>query len=207
MLNTDWLIRPWSCIDSQRGRTPPRAMVSKARPTRPSYSLPSMSATLCISPKMAFLMTPPRMMVSSVSTPVADPLPYLSSKNSPRGTYVEDLDASYRWWPLQDEHLTEGTHVLEDPVSKMTVNVWGGVPMDIFPKYCMSTKLERGTGTDRPSPVPLIVRAGLTNCTFCGGWSVFFWRRFAIFLRPKGSQRRRFDAGSSPSFNPFFSWV
>lgn len=38
---------------------------------------------------------------------------------------------------LQDglEQYTEGTHRLEEPVSKITVKSWAGVPMEMVPKY------------------------------------------------------------------------
>lgn len=42
------------------------------------------------------------------------------------------------------EHCSEGTHMLEDPVSKITLKYWPGVPMYMGPKYwaCGNEKYE-----------------------------------------------------------------
>ena len=34
---------------------------------------------------------------------------------------------------LRNEHFDDGTHKLDEPVSKRTLNSCGGVPIEIFP--------------------------------------------------------------------------
>lgn len=46
------------------------------------------------------------------------------------------------------EQCTDGTQRLEEPVSKITVKFWGGVPIPITPKY-WACKAEEGNHEQR----------------------------------------------------------
>ena len=59
---------------------------------------------------------------------------------------------------LKPRHRADGTHRLEEPVSKITVNGCGGVPSEMSPKYCAFMKSRRptlGSGRWLLSPLPL----------------------------------------------------
>lgn len=69
-------------------------------------------------------------MSSFEMTPSSDPVPYWILNSVPLAWYDDDAVASYLAWRKHemDEHRVEGTQRLEDPVSRITLNDWGGVP-------------------------------------------------------------------------------
>merc|ERR1712037_24682 len=93
-----------------------------------------------------FATSPPEPGAISTSSidwkPTMEPVPYWISNLVPSSVHVLDKSLSYLLWfkqakpvPMWGSHLLEGTHKLEEPVSKMTVKFWGGVPMVRGPKY------------------------------------------------------------------------
>ena len=72
------------------------------------------------------------------------------AKGVPSLAYVLDLRAEYRWCRRQGRlkpvHLAEGTHRLALPVSKITWNGCGGVPIPIVPTYWLFLKLRSSCG-------------------------------------------------------------
>lgn len=63
-------------------------------------------------------------------------------KSDPSAVYEEDFPLSYLSLPpLMNQYpqfwqSTLGTQRFDEPVSNMTVNSWGGVPIFRVPKYC-----------------------------------------------------------------------
>ena len=55
---------------------------------------------------------------------------------------MDDLDASYDlWvWQMYESHLLDVTHRFADPVSKMTLIDWGGLPIPTVPTYLGKTE-------------------------------------------------------------------
>jgi hypothetical protein len=73
---------------------------------------------------------PANLRVSELTKPLRLPLPYRISNVEPFFSYVEDTEESYFACRKQAilVHPFEGTHKLELPVSRTTLNSCGGVP-------------------------------------------------------------------------------
>lgn len=77
------------------------------------------------------------MVTTSLETnPLRLPEPYWIAKEEPFLLKVEEDEDSYLVWRKQamELHSDDGTHRLELPVSRTTLNVCGGVPMVISEK-------------------------------------------------------------------------
>merc|ERR1712013_399841 len=129
---------PSRTIVKKGGSTPSAAISGKPRPRIPS-NLPAIKETepsLVISPKV----TPgtgvePMVSVSFDRIPSHEPDPYARTSLVPFWTYVDDAELSYFLWRRQaiDLHCVDGIQRLDEPVSKITLNVWAGVPRPMGP--------------------------------------------------------------------------
>ena len=74
--------------------------------------------------------SPAKSKLSEDTNPERLPLPYRISKSEPFALYDEDAEESYLAWRKQamEVHFDDGTQRLELPVSRTTLNSWGGVP-------------------------------------------------------------------------------
>ena len=88
--------------------------------------------------------------VSREMKPVIEPLPYLMAKGLSSCTYVLECCEAYRRCSrhgrLKPRHRALGTHRLALPVSKITWNGCGGVPIPIVPTYWLFLKLRSSCG-------------------------------------------------------------
>lgn len=67
--------------------------------------------------------------------PSSEPVPYWIANSVPFSEYVFEPVESYLLCKKQamEVQWVEGTQRLDEPVSKTTVNGWGGVPISISP--------------------------------------------------------------------------
>lgn len=81
--------------------------------------------------------SPPQWSESLLMYPLKEPVPYWMANFVPFFWWVAEDEAEYwlcrRQAMLKSAHCDEGTHRLEDPVSKMTPKGWGGVPRAMAP--------------------------------------------------------------------------
>jgi len=123
----------------QKGGACVLAMASKARPMIPE-TLPSKRPPVSLSTaKNCWLATvkPPIETESEESFPATAPDPYRMVTSGAAAVLwkVDDLDAWKRGvTESQDVHDVSASHRSEEPVSRMTLNGCGGVPIVIDPK-------------------------------------------------------------------------
>jgi len=104
----------------------PNPRIPSNRPkakARPGSSVAS--ANNCFS-----IFIPAKSRVSALMNPERLPLPYRISNEVPFSLYVDEADESYLLCRkhAMEVHFVEGTQRLELPVSRTTLNSWGGVP-------------------------------------------------------------------------------
>lgn len=97
----------------------------------------SPGSTVLSAKSWCLMVKSPMDMMSFEMTPSREPEPYWILNSVPLALYEEDFSASYFVWRKQaiEEQRVEGTQRLDEPVSRMTLNVWGGEPRVISEKY------------------------------------------------------------------------
>lgn len=79
--------------------------------------------------------------------PSTRPVPYLMKKCSSVASWVSESSETYLLWLWQATlvHFADGTHRFAEPVSNITLNGCGGVPMVMFAKYAtfINSKVEK----------------------------------------------------------------